>query len=76
MFHGLILPSTSVFVNKVFEFLGMGFALYGLAILYEALSKDPIIKHTVKCRYCKKPVNVKVCRTPSKWAPPAWNKVH
>lgn len=56
---------SSLFLNHVFEFLGMGLALYGLAILYESLSHDPIIKHTVKCRYCKKPVNVRVCSSPS-----------
>ncbi|ETS83289.1 hypothetical protein PFICI_05165 [Pestalotiopsis fici W106-1] len=59
---GAVVLAYGVFVNKVFEFLGMGLALYGLAVLYESLSHDPIIKHTVKCRYCKKPVNVKALR--------------
>lgn len=51
----------SLFLNRVFNFLGMGLSLYGLAVIYEYLSHDAIIKHTVKCRYCKKQINVKVC---------------
>lgn len=35
-------------------------ALYGLAGLYQYLSRDPIIKHMVKCQYCRKRVNEKV----------------
>lgn len=50
-----------VFLNKTMNFIGLGMALYGLASLYEYFSKDPIIKHTVKCRYCRKHVNEKVC---------------
>jgi large conductance mechanosensitive channel len=43
--------------------MGVGFSLYGLAALYQYLSKDPIIKHTVKCRYCRKRINEKVGET-------------
>lgn len=54
-----------VFLNKTINFIGLGMALYGLASLYEYCASryggDPIIKHTEKCRYCKKRVNVKVC---------------
>lgn len=35
-------------------------ALYGMAGLYQYLSRDPIIKHMVKCRYCRKKINEKV----------------
>ncbi|KAK6192988.1 hypothetical protein LQW54_012912 [Pestalotiopsis sp. IQ-011] len=59
---GAVVLAYGLFLNHVFEFLGMGLALYGLAIMYESLSHDPIIKHTVKCRYCKKPVNVRSIR--------------
>lgn len=40
--------------------MGIGFALYGIAGLYQWLSHDPIIKHTIKCRYCRKSINEKV----------------
>jgi large conductance mechanosensitive channel len=40
--------------------MGVGISLYGLAALYQCLSQDPIIKHTVKCRYCRKRINEKV----------------
>lgn len=42
------------------KFMGIGLALYGLAGLYQWLSHDNIIKHTVKCRYCRKSINEKV----------------
>lgn len=52
-----------VFLNKTLNFLGLGTALYGLAGLYQYLSHDPIIKHMVKCQYCRKRVNEKVSFT-------------
>jgi hypothetical protein len=49
------------FLNKVINFLGVGFALYGVATVYEMLGTgDPIIKHMVKCKYCRKRISVKV----------------
>ncbi|KAI5866802.1 gated mechanosensitive channel [Durotheca rogersii] len=59
---GAIVLAYGVFLNKVVSFLGMGVALYGLAHLYQYLSRDPIIKHTVKCRYCKRSVSEKATR--------------
>lgn len=50
----------SFFLNRLLNFMGVGFSLYGLAALYQAVSQDPIIKHTVKCRYCRKRINEKV----------------
>lgn len=50
-----------MFLNKTINFLGLGMALYGLAGLYQYFSRDPIIKHMVKCQYCRKRVNEKVC---------------
>lgn len=40
--------------------MGVGLALYAIASFYEWLSDDPIIKHTVKCKYCRKWISVKV----------------
>lgn len=44
--------------------MGVGCSLYGLAALYQYFSQDPIIKHTVKCRYCRKRINEKVSHRP------------
>lgn len=49
-------------------------ALYGLASLYEHFSADPIVKRTVKCRYCKKKVNEKVCCSATKLF--SWDRGH
>ncbi|CAN8102897.1 unnamed protein product [Discula destructiva] len=54
---GAVVMAYGVFLNKTLNFVGMGMALYGLASLYEYFSVDPIIRRTVKCRYCKKWVN-------------------
>lgn len=52
--------SNSFFLNRLLNFMGVGFSLYGLAATYQWLSHDPIIKHNVKCRYCRKWINEKV----------------
>lgn len=31
-------------------------------MIYQSISKDPIVKHMVKCRYCKKHISEKACR--------------
>jgi large conductance mechanosensitive channel len=59
--YGLITES-SAFINRCINFLGIGVALYFLASTYQWLSHDPIIKHTVKCKYCRKRVSDKVSR--------------
>lgn len=58
---GAIVLAYGVFLNRVVNFLGLGLALYGLASLYQYFSNDSIIKHTIKCRYCKKSISSKVC---------------
>ena len=50
----------SGFIRHVVSFLCLGLMLYVLASIYQYFSKDDIIKHTVKCRYCKKRVSAKV----------------
>ncbi len=55
-----ILFVSSFFLNRLLNFMGVGFSLYGLAAVYQWLSHDPIIKHNVKCRYCRKWINEKV----------------
>jgi hypothetical protein len=38
----------------------VGVALYGMANLIQTFSSEPIIKHTKKCKYCRKHINEKV----------------
>ncbi|POS78108.1 hypothetical protein DHEL01_v203508 [Diaporthe helianthi] len=59
---GAVVMAYGVFLNKTLNFIGLGSALYALAGLYQYLSKDPIIKHMIKCRYCRKNVNEKSLR--------------
>ena len=40
--------------------MGVGFSLYLIALMYQFMSKDPIIKRTVKCRFCRKLISEKV----------------
>jgi hypothetical protein len=40
--------------------MGVGLALYLVASFYEMFSSEPIIKHTVKCKYCRKWISAKV----------------
>lgn len=44
------------------NFFGVGLSLYVLAGLYQLLSRDPIIKHTVKCKYCRKTISANVSK--------------
>ena len=54
------LTFSSTFINKVFNFIGIGVALYTVALVYGWASNDSVIKHTVKCKYCKKRISEKV----------------
>ncbi len=54
----------SYFLNKLINFLGIGFSLYIIAALSQRFSEDPIIKHTVKCKYCRKRISEKVSPPP------------
>ncbi len=64
----LTLCLCSFFLNRLLNFMGVGVSLYGLAALYQYVSRDPIIKHMVKCRYCRKRINEKVSdECPSRW---------
>ena len=51
---------SSNFINKVFNFLGIGVALYTVALVYGWASSDSVIKHTVKCKFCRKRISEKV----------------
>ncbi|KAK3353593.1 large-conductance mechanosensitive channel [Lasiosphaeria hispida] len=59
---GAVVMAYGYFLNRLLNFTGVGFSLYGLASLYQCFSKDPIIKHMVKCRYCRKRISDKCQR--------------
>ncbi|KAK0701817.1 large-conductance mechanosensitive channel [Lasiosphaeria miniovina] len=59
---GAVVMAYGYFLNRLVNFVGVGFSLYGLASIYQCFSKDPIIKHTVKCKYCRKRINEKSTR--------------
>ncbi|KAL2139061.1 hypothetical protein VTI28DRAFT_5846 [Corynascus sepedonium] len=59
---GAVVMAYGFFLNRLLNFMGVGFSLYGLAAVYQYFSHDPIIKHTVKCRYCRKRISEKALR--------------
>ncbi|KAJ2998285.1 hypothetical protein NUW58_g375 [Xylaria curta] len=59
---GAVVLAYGGFIGHVVSFLSLGLMLYALACLYDYFSKEDIIKHTVKCRYCKKRISTKAIR--------------
>ncbi|KAK0617848.1 large-conductance mechanosensitive channel [Bombardia bombarda] len=59
---GAVVMAYGFFLNRLINFVGVGFSLYLLASIYQCFSNDPIIKHTVKCKYCRKRINEKSTR--------------
>jgi len=59
---GAVVMAYGSFLNKVINFLGVGLALYIIARFYGWISSDSIIKHTVKCKYCRKRISEKAQR--------------
>lgn len=57
---GAVVMAYGEFLNKLISFVVMGLVLYLSASLYGWVSSDSIIKHTVKCRYCRKRISEKV----------------
>lgn len=59
--------TSRIFINRVVNFVGVGLSLYALASVYQYFSHDPIIKHTVKCKYCRKRISEKVSVSPTEY---------
>ncbi|KDN66545.1 putative large conductance mechanosensitive channel protein [Colletotrichum sublineola] len=59
---GAVVLAYGSFLNQLVSFLCIGISLYGLAHIFQFFSPDPIIKHTVKCRYCRKRISNKAQR--------------
>ncbi|CRJ91761.1 Anditomin synthesis protein L like [Verticillium longisporum] len=54
---GAVVLAYGSFFNQIVSFFCVGLSLWGLAHFYQLFSTDPIIKHTKKCKYCRKRVN-------------------
>ncbi|KAK3398730.1 gated mechanosensitive channel [Sordaria brevicollis] len=59
---GAVVMAYGFFMNRLLNFMGVGFSLYSIASIYQWMSKDPIIKKTVRCQYCCKFVNINSIR--------------
>lgn len=47
---------------QIVSFIMVGISLYGLAQLYQLVSRDTIIKDTKKCKYCRQTISQKSAR--------------
>ncbi|KAF9562996.1 ion channel [Agrocybe pediades] len=61
---GAVILTYGAFLDNLVNFLGVGLALYCIANVYGYFSHDSIIRHTVKCPYCRKEISVKAKRCP------------
>lgn len=58
---GAVVMAYGAFVNSMSAFFCMGMILYLAALIYSRVTRDNIIKHNVKCPYCRKRISEKVC---------------
>jgi large conductance mechanosensitive channel len=59
---GAVVMAYGLFVNSTASFMFMGMVLYLTAVIYSKITRDNIIKHSVKCRYCRKRIHEKALR--------------
>ncbi|CAG8961770.1 hypothetical protein HYFRA_00006313 [Hymenoscyphus fraxineus] len=60
---GAVVMAYGAFINKLLNFFGVGLALYIVAAIYDRWDgSEPIIKHTVKCKYCRKRISARAVR--------------
>jgi len=59
---GAVTMAWGLFLNNLLHFLGLGISLYLLAQFYGYVSKDSIIRHKVRCAYCRKEISAKAKR--------------
>ncbi|KAB8338830.1 hypothetical protein FH972_021774 [Carpinus fangiana] len=66
---GAVVMAYGVFLNKLFNLLGVGLSLYGVARLYGWVASDDVIKRQIKCRYCRTWISEKAkrCKGCSSW---------
>ncbi|KAF8885169.1 hypothetical protein BD779DRAFT_1442686 [Infundibulicybe gibba] len=61
---GAVTLAYGAFIDQILNLVGLGVASYLIANLYGYLSHDSIIRHTCKCKYCKKEISAKAKRCP------------
>ncbi|KAH9485656.1 Anditomin synthesis protein L [Psilocybe cubensis] len=61
---GAVVLTYGVFIDQFVNFIGIGLVLYTIANVYGYFSRDSIIRHTVKCTYCRKEISSKAKRCP------------
>ncbi|RXW24000.1 hypothetical protein EST38_g1879 [Candolleomyces aberdarensis] len=61
---GAVIWTYGAFLDTIITFLGVGFSLYFIAVTYGTVTKDSVIKATVKCRFCRKEIGAKAIRCP------------
>jgi len=66
---GAVTLAWGAFVDNLVTFFALGGVLYGVAQVYSALTKESIIKHIVKCKYCRKDIGetAKRCAFCTSW---------
>ncbi|EPS32392.1 hypothetical protein PDE_07352 [Penicillium oxalicum 114-2] len=66
---GALVLAWGMFVETLLNFAGVSLTLFAVAHLYMFVSRDKIIKPTVRCRYCRKFISVqaKRCVNCSTW---------
>ncbi|KAF8157211.1 ion channel [Crassisporium funariophilum] len=61
---GAVILTYGAFLDQFTNFVGIGVVLYLIANLYGYFSKDSIIRHTIKCAFCRKEISSKAKRCP------------
>ncbi|PPQ92425.1 hypothetical protein CVT25_008646 [Psilocybe cyanescens] len=61
---GAVVLTYGVFIDQFVNFIGIGLVLYTIANIYGYFSHDSIIRHTVKCTFCRKEISSKAKRCP------------
>ncbi|KAJ7755632.1 gated mechanosensitive channel [Mycena maculata] len=66
---GAVTLAYGAFLDNLVTFFALGFVLYGVAQVYSTLTKESIIKHIVKCKYCRKDISqaAKRCAFCTSW---------
>ncbi|CAK5275801.1 unnamed protein product [Mycena citricolor] len=59
---GAITLAWGAFLDNLITFFALGAVLYTYAQLYAIFTKESIIKHIVKCKYCRKDISASAKR--------------
>ncbi|KAJ7477069.1 ion channel [Mycena galericulata] len=66
---GAVTLAYGAFLDNLVNFFALGAVLYGVAQLYSVFTKESIIKHIIKCKYCRKDISetAKRCAFCTSW---------